>query len=336
MIQNQEEIVLVDEIGKQIKKVSNNQGTFIKKTYFQHDNLKVFKKLKEKNHPNICPILKIEEYHDHFVVIEPYLGKYNLAHYSPIVDQSKFYNFMMQLFDAIEFLHKNRIVHRDLKPENIHVVENQIIVNDFDISKEMIEKTNKSTDTQILGSIGYASPEQYGFQRTDERSDIYSVGIVMNMLLTGEFITEKLTHSRFEPIILKCTQLSPEDRYQTIEELKTDFNRYYNMRSKYMIPGFRTRTKWKMILAPFIYFMMAVLIFAAHAPTDVTFLDQLKTKTIMAALIIPIALVVTNYLGVRRLSPRILRKTKIIGSVFVALEFFILLVTVYLFLSIFG
>ncbi len=87
-------------------------------------------------------------------------------------------------------------------------------------------------DTHILGTKGYASPEQFGFEQTDCRSDIYSVGVLINVLTTGKHIKEKLNEGKLKDIIEKCTSLSPDSRYSSVKELQMDLSKILSGKDK--------------------------------------------------------------------------------------------------------
>ena len=85
---------------------------------------------------------------------------------------------------ALWVLHSLGAVHRDVKPENIILRGSEAVLIDFDAAR--LYKPEESGDTQVLGTTGFAAPEQYGLSQTDRRADIYAVGILMNVMLTGE------------------------------------------------------------------------------------------------------------------------------------------------------
>ena len=66
----------------------------------------------------------------------------------------------------------------------------------------------------MMGTQGYAAPEQFGFGQTDARTDIYAMGVLLNYMLVREFPMEKLTEGKFRTIVLKCIKINPEDRYR--------------------------------------------------------------------------------------------------------------------------
>ena len=88
---------------------------------------------------------------------------------------------------------------------------------DFDISR--LRKDDGNKDTVMLGTTGYAAPEQYGISETDARSDIYSIGILINVMPTGEHPSKKICKGKWQRIVNKCTRINPEERYQDVTEL---------------------------------------------------------------------------------------------------------------------
>ncbi len=118
---------------------------------------------------------------------------------------------------ALAVLHNNGIVHRDIKPENIMVDKSgKVKLIDFNASRIM---SAKSGDTVIMGTIGYAAPEQLGLSQSDMRADIYAVGVMLNIMLTGLHPTEKVASGYIGHIIKKCTNLNVKKRYQTALKL---------------------------------------------------------------------------------------------------------------------
>ncbi len=118
---------------------------------------------------------------------------------------------------ALAVLHSNGIIHRDIKPENIMLDKNGTVkLIDFNASRIM---SAKSGDTVIMGTIGYAAPEQMGLSQSDMRADIYAVGVLLNIMITGLHPTEKLAGGYIGHIIKKCTSLNANRRYQSALKL---------------------------------------------------------------------------------------------------------------------
>ncbi len=125
----------------------------------------------------------------------------------------------LQVCDALKVLHKNGLIHRDLKPEHVMLTEEgQICLIDLDAS--MTIEPKKMQDTQLIGTVVYAAPEQFGLTRSDARSDVYAVGILRNEMLTGNHPTVKqYRKGRLSSVIETCTKINPDDRYQSMSEL---------------------------------------------------------------------------------------------------------------------
>lgn len=117
---------------------------------------------------------------------------------------------LLELCAAIKALHKAGVIHRDIKPSNIICGnDGHIRLIDFDSARLRVEF--QSRDTEILGTGGYAAPEQYGFMQTDDRSDIYAFGVTME-----EILGENTDKPKFRRIIRRCTQFDPDRRYRDI------------------------------------------------------------------------------------------------------------------------
>ena len=118
---------------------------------------------------------------------------------------------------ALSVLHQNGFVHRDVKPENVLVRQSdQAVLVDLNISRKV---TQAGRDTVIMGTVGYASPEQLGLTQSDARTDVYACGVLLNVMLTGKHPSEQLAGGRAGRIVRRCTAVNPDDRYQTAHKL---------------------------------------------------------------------------------------------------------------------
>lgn len=130
----------------------------------------------------------------------------------------------LELCDALEILHQNSIIHRDIKPSNIILCGNgHIKLIDFDAAR--IKKTTADKDTVFIGTDGFAPPEQFGFAQTDERSDIYAFGITVKLLLG-----ENYARSSYKGVIEKCIRFNPEQRYKSVNAVKSALVRSKSLR----------------------------------------------------------------------------------------------------------
>ena len=109
-------------------------------------------------------------------------------------------------------------MHRDLKPSNVLLNENmEVKIIDFGISRTV--KRNQSCDTEILGTQGFTAPEQFGFHQTGPKADIYSMGVLINVMATGCLPGVQLVNGWLSEIVLKCTQIDETNRYKNIDDL---------------------------------------------------------------------------------------------------------------------
>ena len=119
--------------------------------------------------------------------------------------------------NALDVLHKSGIIHRDIKPENVVIDKNgRVVLIDFNASRK---QSNATKDTVVMGTVGYASPEQLGVTQSDPRTDIYALGVLLNVMITGKHPCEQLAKGKAGRIVNKCTSINPEQRYQTVESL---------------------------------------------------------------------------------------------------------------------
>ena len=182
---------------------------------------RVYKKMVGIVHTNLPIVYDAVEDGDRCLVIEEYVegmtvgevletGRYTAKGVEKVINQ---------LVGALDVLHSNQIVHRDIKPENIMIRNDGVVkVIDFNISRVFEEKSNR--DTRVLGTTGFAAPEQYGFAQTDLRTDIYALGILINVMLTGEHPSKKICSGKWGRIVKKCTQINPDERFQSVREIK--------------------------------------------------------------------------------------------------------------------
>ena len=95
--------------------------------------------------------------------------------------------------------------------------DGRIKLIDFGIAKRY--RTDIDVDKLALGSKGFAAPEQYGLSQSDGRADIYALGVLLNIMLTGEHPSRKLASGRMGRIVQRCTMVNPEKRYKNILHL---------------------------------------------------------------------------------------------------------------------
>lgn len=126
--------------------------------------------------------------------------------------------YLSVLCGCVKELHSLKIIHRDITASNIIISGQSCYLIDLGIARE--KKGEQRTDTQILGTVGYAAPEQFGFEQSDERTDIYALGTVFHFMLTGALPNQQTYKGREREIIKKCTAIDRQKRYQSISELE--------------------------------------------------------------------------------------------------------------------
>lgn len=124
---------------------------------------------------------------------------------------------VLQLCQALWALHSIAAVHRDIKPENVILRGREAVLIDFDAAR--LYKPDHEADTMILGTVGFAAPEQYGLSQSDRRADIYSLGVLINVMLTGKHPSKELATGRLGRIVERCTQVNPNRRFQSVQQL---------------------------------------------------------------------------------------------------------------------
>lgn len=133
---------------------------------------------------------------------------------------------LLQLCDILTYLHNQSppVIHRDIKPQNVVLTETGTVkLIDFGVSR--IYDANTKKDTIFFGTQDFAPPEQYGYSQTDCRSDLFSLGVMMGYLLTGQSDLDAaalaIKNKRLRKIYKKCTGFSPRERYSSARKLKT-------------------------------------------------------------------------------------------------------------------
>ena len=110
------------------------------------------------------------------------------------------------LIAGLGALHRCSLVHRDINANNILITtDGNVKIIDYGIVR-LFDKS-KSTDTVILGTPGYAAPEQFGFTQSDSRTDIYALGVLMNVMMTGRLPSEDTARGGISRIIEKCVMI---------------------------------------------------------------------------------------------------------------------------------
>ncbi|MBR1421290.1 MAG: serine/threonine protein kinase [Selenomonadaceae bacterium] len=187
--------LMYDRIGQQVLVVKRRELN--RRQLYQ-----LLKKIQCQFLPEIYRLVESDGY---LYIVEEQINGETLAQiveYKGFLSETSAAKILLQICECLKELHLRKIVHRDLKPSNIMLTkDNQIKLIDLGISR--IEKDFVESDTDVLGTKGYAPPEQFGFQQTDARSDIYSLGITMQQLLGNDY------RGYLTKILKKCTEIDP-------------------------------------------------------------------------------------------------------------------------------
>lgn len=194
-------------------------GTQIVKLNFK-GNASIYNLLKNISHPNLPKIYSVQSNGTKCEVIEEYINGTTVADIlkSGLYTEDGVCTIIKNVCLALDTLHSLNIIHRDIKPENIMIDSSgNVKLIDFDAAR--LFKSYQPQDTSFIGTAGFAAPEQYGINQTDCRSDIFALGILMNVMLTGEHPSKKLYNGKLGKIIETCINIDPNKRYSNVREL---------------------------------------------------------------------------------------------------------------------
>lgn len=218
-------------------------------------------------------------------------------------------NIALQICNGLKQVHKLGIVHRDINPNNIMLAaDGTVKIIDFGISRTV--KRNQSCDTEILGTHGFTAPEQFGFHQTGPKADIYSMGVLINVMATGCLPGVQLVNGWLSEIVLKSTQIDETNRYRNMDDLILDLERRSKLqRLLRTVPSFRKGIWWHQLIA--VLYDTALLFFLIVAmSTAHSLLDALCTfGFFFFGYAVPVP-ILTNYLDWTHRIARLQNKTK--------------------------
>ncbi len=178
-----------------------------------------YQKLMDVRMVSLPEIYDVVELEDGQIILEEYISGMTVAQVMETGNYrgSGAVKVMKAICSALTVLHERGIVHRDIKPENVMVTpKGRVVLLDLNASRQI---SAAGKDTVIMGTVGYASPEQLGITQSDTRTDIYAAGVLLNVMLTGVHPSQKLAKGHYGRVIKKCTAINPDDRYQSAEKL---------------------------------------------------------------------------------------------------------------------
>lgn len=222
--------------------------------------------LNSLNHPNIVKFLNfVENEYGVFLIME-YVEGYTLEEYiskkNGLIIEEKAYPMFAEILDAFSYAHQHGIIHRDIKPSNIFLTkEGHIKVMDFGIAQIISEANSTQGGGSSMGTPAYMSPEQVYGLKLDQRSDVYSLGVLFHQMLTGRAPYDSTTMSELEiksyvvnenlprmknyypyisdelqQVVDKATAKKQEDRYETCEDMFKAVKNVLDPEKKSMLP----------------------------------------------------------------------------------------------------
>ena len=343
-----------------VKNIQDNK-IYIKKILTQY-NIEIFSSIKEVNSIHIPRIYEIIEENNQLIIIEEFINGLTLREildkYKKI-DEDLVIDYILQLCDVLEEIHNFNplIIHRDIKPENI-IISNDGVLKLIDFDASRTYKENENRDTELLGTLEYAAPEQFGFRQTDVRTDVYSIGILINVLLTGDVPRVEKCKGQLQDIVEKCINLDPKERYQNISMLKRiikikrslknsneneyledstiDINRVKDNNEIEredkksdklldIIPGFRTRRTWKMLCSSLFYLF---LICGLGVYEEGFTFKEFRSNIALVIILLLLWLLYTNFYDLKNKLPIINsgdKYTRIVGYIIYTLSIIVII-----------
>lgn len=197
-------------------------GRLLVEKIIDAESAEIYRAVRDQDIHGIPDIYSITPYSENYVILYKYIEGLTIKEYveangamkEDLVDKC-----ISDICTTLTSLHRMGIVHRDITASNvIFGVDGRCYLIDLGISR--VIKRGQSADTEVFGTAGFAPPEQFGFRQTDGRSDIYSVGVLMSYMLTGQMPGETTASEHLGSVISKCMAMDPDKRYNSAEELK--------------------------------------------------------------------------------------------------------------------
>ncbi len=195
-------------------------GKYVIKRFTRILNDDVFRVLKSKQNINTVTIYDVCSEEEGITVLEEYVEGKTLSDILKDGNLSKkeACSIAVQICDSLSFLHSNGIIHRDIKPSNIIIKEDgTAVLIDFSIARLI---NDREKDTQALGTPGFAAPEQFGISQSISAADIYSLGVLLNIMLTGSHPSVSLPKGAIKNVIKKCIKVQISKRYKSADKLR--------------------------------------------------------------------------------------------------------------------
>ena len=275
-------------------------------------NAGIYRKLMESPVEGTPRIMACKEENGKLIAVEEYLSGTPLSERiaGATLSGNEISVIMRDLCGVISRLHAMTppVIHRDIKPSNILIVPyGHAVLLDFNAAKFYSPDTQE--DTTLLGTKGYAAPEQYGFGSSLPQTDIYALGVVLREMVSS---LKKPSH-RFDNIIDKCTQMNPKERFSSADDLLAALESG-KIHGKYTLPGFRTHTPWKMATAFLTYLFIALASATFTIKGDLTSGQNILERVCFALCCLSVIFISFNYLDIQRFLPLCKSKSKLLKA----------------------
>ena len=255
-INNKHRVMLVQHV---------ETGSFYVKKTLSVFNFDVYRYLKAHPLRGLPQIFEIVKDGGDLVVIEEYIAGDSLRSVldkNGPLSEARTIELIGQLCDILAALHAVTppIVHRDIKPSNL-IVSGDGALKLIDFNAAKLVSAQGTQDTVLMGTAGYAAPEQYGFAASSTSTDIYALGVLMNEMLTGKLPSGKLYAGKLAPVIKKCLQLDAKNRFASVKQLKKALMNSApvppaektDVHDSWLPPGFRSKKPGRIVLAVLLY-----------------------------------------------------------------------------------
>lgn len=331
--------ILMYEILKQINDTTslavNDNVVYILKKIHAND-APLYKALMGVTNPNIAKFYGFTTIDESLFVVEQYVQGITLKQFvdnNADISDDAITSITLGICNGLNEIHSLGIVHRDITPTNIMIdpYGNAVII-DFGISR--FTKSNQSTDTQILGTHGFAAPEQYGFSQTGTKADIYSLGVLINYMATKCMPNEVLASGRLGQIVKRCIEVDESNRYADAVQLKNALEKRGFSYFFHLIPGFR-QGKTSHILIALAYYLCVIFLLVISLAISINALDAFcLVMCILSVFIYPVMILLDFCDWPKRLNlTRNIEKGELIAIKVVLLVICIILTMVFILIA---
>ncbi len=313
------------EHGISLVKHMDSGEIFVRKILTVY-NRSIYDFLKFNPIKGIPKVHHVYEENNNLTLIEDYIEGVDLNSFINLkttINREQLLSYLLQISTTLDKLHnlKMPIIHRDIKPSNIIIDKNgNAILIDFNAGKFYDPNDTKSSDTTLLGTHGFAAPEQYGFGASTPKTDIYGFGILIKNLIP--LLPSETYKNDLIEISDLCTKINPDDRYFSMKDVIKDLKKAVSKKTpdttkfaykfstttvgrflkKYALPGFRSGNILHALIAiPF--YIFAILFVAIVTTEDPNPLMTPLYKIIFGLMEASTVCCTCNYLDIHKFFP---------------------------------